>query len=100
MQTLSIHSLRNRYRLKGPEPERLRERLALVWDSVLEEGLEAAIARAGLAEDEHVCLRRVHAPVSLSLGRADSAMAADWSVALATAIEAAITGGGPAVIRY
>jgi len=100
MDALSIRILRNRYRLRGPEPQRLRERLGRVWNSVLDEGLDAAVARAGLAREEHLCLRRVHAPVALSAGRPDSALAVDWSVALASAIERAIAGGGAARIRY
>ncbi len=91
--------LRARYRLPAGETD-ARERLDRVLRDVVEEALEHALSRAGVATHEEVCIRHVHAPARLRLGAPDSTLTAEWSMALAEAIRAAIRGGGPDVVRY
>ncbi|HEX7241272.1 MAG TPA: hypothetical protein VF263_13440, partial [Longimicrobiaceae bacterium] len=99
MDALHVSRLRARYRLPAGETD-ARARLDRVLRDVVEEALEHALARAGVATHEEVCIRHVHAPARLRLGAPDSTLTAEWSMALAEAIRAAIRGGGPDVVRY
>lgn len=99
VDSLHVARLRARYRLPAGEPD-ARNRLDGLLREVLDEALEHALDRAGVAAHEEVCVRTVDAPVRLSLGAPDSALVAAWSVALAGAIRATLDAGGPDVVRY
>ena len=100
MNWLHVRTMRNRYRLRGGDTAALHARLARVLGDVLDEGLDAALARAGFSDDDQICIKRVHAPVRLSPTQSDWALAADWSLAVASALELALAGGGGGAVRY
>jgi hypothetical protein len=100
MSQLHVRTMRNHYRLRGGDSAALRARLGRVLEGVLDEGLDAALARIGIDGEDQICIRRVRAPVRLPAARSDWALATDWSLALADAIELALAGGGANVVRY
>ena len=91
METLHIRQFAARYRLPQSALAQ-RERLDKVLATILDEALERALERVGLASDEAICIRRLIVPVHLRLSRGDSALALDWSLALAGAIKRAAGG--------
>jgi len=100
MDTLHIRKFAVRYRLT-PSAEHERERLDKVLRAVVDEALELALERAGVAAHEEICLRSLAVPVRLRLSRGDSALAREWSNALAHALRRA-TGGvwSRHIVRY
>src|SRR5512140_2106321 len=99
MDTLHIHRMTTRYRLPASAREE-RTRLDRVLQQALDEVLELALDRAGVPTHEEICVRELHVPVSLRLASADSALAVDWSLALAEALRSTIESGGAGVVRY
>ena len=99
-ELLHLRRLRVRYRVGGDDPA-LRRRLDAVLERVLDEQLEAALARSGVPRDEEVCVRSLHVPIRLRLDGGEAGAAAAWSSALADAIASALAGGpGPDVVSY
>ncbi len=100
MDTLRIHHLTARYRLT-PSARVEREQLDKILGTVLEEALEQALFRVGIAEHEEICIRQLYVPVRLRLSKPESALVLTWSVALAEAIkQAAEQGRSTDVVRY
>ena len=82
MDVLRIGRFDARYHLP-PSAEGERERLDNVLRAAVDEALERALERAGVAAHEEICIRRLDVPVRLRLSRGDSALAADafiWRV--------------------
>ena len=92
MAQLNIHRLRTCYHLPGGDGD-MRARLDRVRDTVLREGLEAALDRLGVGSEGQVFIRRVGAPCEPLLSDSDAALGIDWSLALAQAIGAALQRG-------
>jgi hypothetical protein len=100
MGQVNIRRLHTCYHL-SVEDESLRARLDLIRAGMLGEGLEAALDRLGVDPEEEVCIRRVHATVTLRMNDSDSALELDWSLALARSIGRAVQGGAPIeMVRY
>ncbi|HZQ81917.1 MAG TPA: hypothetical protein VFB25_08080 [Gaiellaceae bacterium] len=94
-----IGSVGAHYRLPQSELD-ARSRLDALLRRALDEALDDALARVGIAPGEEICIRSVHAPARLRLAASDTALVADWSAALADALAAAITTGEPHAVRY
>ncbi len=88
MDTLHIRRFAARYHLTF-SAELERGRLDKVLRAVVDEALELALERAGVPAYEEICLRSLAVPVRLRLSRGDSALAREWSNALADAIRRA-----------
>jgi hypothetical protein len=100
MDSLQIRKLSQRCRIRGHDSEAARARLDRALHGMLEGGLDAALTDLLLQPSEHLCVRRVRAAVRLRTQRSDTAVAMDWSFALAQAIRLAVDGSGPDVVRY
>jgi hypothetical protein len=98
-QTLHVGRMKVRYRVSHDDVE-VRRRLDDLLDAVLGEGLEPALARAGVPADEEMCIRFVRAPARLRLEAGQAAAAAEWSAAIADAVAAALTAPRRDVVRY
>lgn len=99
VESRSIGRVHSTYRL--PETQlAARARLDALVERVLDAALDGALARAGVAPDEEVCIRSVGADARLRLASTDEALVAEWSNVLATALAAAIQTGEPGSIRY
>ena len=102
MTTLHINQFEAHYRLPASATHaRERERLDAVLKSTLDDVLEGALERAGVAMYEEVCIRHLYVPVRLSLAQADHALALAWSIALADALKRAADGErSEDIVRY
>jgi hypothetical protein len=99
VESRSIRRVHATYRL--PEAEiGARARLDALLRPVLDAALEGALARAGVAADEEVCIRSVEAGARLRLASTDATLLAEWSGALSDALAAAIRAGEPGAVRY
>lgn len=99
VETRSIGHVHSTYRLPETQLD-ARERLDALLDRVLDAALDGALARAGVAHDEEICIRSVATDAHLRLASTDEALVADWSAALAAALAAAIRSGEPGAVRY
>ncbi len=99
VESRSIGRFHASYRLPAAELD-ARTRLDALLERVLDAALDGALARAGVAPDEEVCVRSVAAGARLRLAATDVALVSDWSTALAEALAAAIGAGEPAAVRY
>ena len=100
MTALSIGRYHARYHLPRTASGE-RQRLDKVLAVVLEEALEGALERAGVATHEEICIRRLHSLVRLRLSATDVVLATSWGLALADAIERALEKGSPdTTVRY
>jgi hypothetical protein len=77
-----------------------KSRLDRVLRRLPDEGLEAALERAGVGDHEEVCIRAVDVPVRLRLGASEEFLASSWASAVAEAIGRVLAEGGPGVVRY
>ncbi len=101
MDTVTIGRMRTRYRLPARGADGLRTRLDAVRTELLEGALEAALDQAGTRDGEEICIRRLHVPVRLRGVRGDSALAADWAAAIASALTQTLSrDGGDQAVRY
>lgn len=100
MDTLHIRRLQHHSHIRGHATAAVRARVAGAFAAMLEEGLEAALLRAGIDLEEEICIRRVHMRNTLSLARSDRQLAMDLSMAWAGELQQLIQNGGAAVIRY
>lgn len=101
MDGFAIGRMHTRYRLPARGAEALRARLDGVQSEFVEGALEGAVEAAGAGPGEEVCVRRLHVPVRLRGARGDSALAADWAAAVATALgEALARGDDDLAVRY
>ena len=101
MDSVTIGRMRTRYRLPARGADGLRTRLDAVRTELLEGALEAALERAGARDGEEICIRRLQVPVRLRGVRGDSALAADWAAAIASALTQTLSrGGGDQAVRY
>src|SRR5262249_39410964 len=90
--------MRVRYRVVEDDPG-LRRTLDAVLERVLERSLEQALARAGVPDDEEICVRSLRVDVRMRLDRGEASAADAWGAALAEAIAAALAAGpGPNVV--
>lgn len=89
MVTLHVDRLRAVYHLP-PSRVASRARLDRVLERVRGEALDRALDALGLPDHELVCIRRVHAPLRLSLDASDAALTHAWSDALAAQIRLAL----------
>jgi hypothetical protein len=99
METLTVSRMRARYRLPV-DAGAARARLDGVLRTVLDEGLEHALAASGVPAHEEICIRSAHASVRVRGAAPDSAVMGAWSRALADALRETIARGGPDVVRY
>jgi hypothetical protein len=99
VESRSIGHVHSTYRLPETQLD-ARERLDALLERVLDAALDGALARAGVARDEEVCIRSVATDARLRLASTDEALVADWSAALAAALTAAILTGEPGAVRY
>lgn len=98
-ETLTIGHFHARYRLSRSAAGE-QERLDAALEATLSRAAEPALAAAGLAGDEIICLRSVSVPVRLRLSATDEALVTTWSDALAGAIADALARGGSDAVRY
>jgi hypothetical protein len=77
-----------------------RSSLDSALSAVLEETLERAIERSRVGGSELVCIRRLHVPVSVRGGAAQTAVADAWSAAIVTALEDTAARPAAGVVRY
>jgi hypothetical protein len=80
--------------------ERDQARLQQVMTDAVHRVLEGAIERAGVPRDGHLCIRDVHAVVTLGLRQPDSALADQVGNSIAAAIRAAASGPAPSAVYY
>ena len=80
--------------------ERDRPRLQGVLTDAVHRVLEGAIERAGVPRDGHLCIRDVHAAITVALRQPDSALANQVGESIAAAIRTAATGPAPSAIYY
>jgi hypothetical protein len=103
MAALRIRALHARYHLPRPRLA-ARQRLDRVLRCVVDQALDQALERAGVAPEEEICIRSVQAPVTLPLSATDATLVETWSGALADAIRRAAGPSGAApdsgVLRY
>lgn len=100
MTPASVHVERVTARYRVPPGGSERQRLDGVLGRVLGEALEPALAPLD-RDDEHICIRRVDAPVRLALTeRSDAALAAEWAETIAAAVSDRVQAGDPDVVRY
>ncbi len=99
MSDVAIRRLRARYRVPAPDDALVRG-LDAARAQALDGVLEHALARAGLAEGEELCIRRLQVSVRLSAGLPRSVLAEQWATAVAAAVAEAARRGGPDVVRY
>ena len=85
MHAIRIQRLRAHYHLP-PSAGGQRRRLDGLLASALNQSLEPALDRAGLAPDEHLCIRQLSVPVRLRLSAPDPSLVATWGGALADAL--------------
>ncbi|MQA90379.1 MAG: hypothetical protein GEU90_09095 [Gemmatimonas sp.] len=99
MTDLRLARLRARYRLPA-EDAAARRRLDSLLRVLVDDALEASVARSGIAPSEEICVRNVRALTNLGLSSSDPVLTAAWSVAIAESIRRTVDAGGPNVIRY
>jgi hypothetical protein len=73
------------YRLPSSRAGEAR-RLDGVLRDALDQSLETALERAGLADGTLICIRRIHVPVRVRLSSTDSALGAAWCAQVVEAI--------------
>ncbi len=82
---IQIRRFTAQYHLKAAQfPE--KPRLDRLLPEVAGDALELALERAGIGENEILCVRSLHVPVRLRLSRADSTLTAEWAQLLAEAV--------------
>lgn len=94
-----VGRMRVRYRAPHDDPA-LKRRLDAVLQSVLDEGLEPALARSGVSLEGNVCIRSVRSSAYLRLESGDPAAVAVWSAAIADAVHAELARAGANAVRY
>jgi hypothetical protein len=95
----SIAHVHSTYRL--PEAQLgARARLDALLERVLDAALDDALARAGVAPGEEVCIRTVATDARLRLASTDETLVAEWSAVLAASLAAAIRAGEPGAVRF
>ena len=99
MEEHSIAHFAARYRLPAGSDSASWDRLDRVLRDAVPAALETAFARLGIPEGEQVCVRRIDAPVRLSLAGSDEGIAAAWSLAITDALAATLA-RGDGVVRY
>lgn len=92
MQEVRIHKFETQYRLPQWALAEQR-RLDQLRATVLDEAFALALSRAGAPEESELCIRRLHALVSLRLDGTDASLTAAWVMALAEEIEGALRDG-------
>jgi hypothetical protein len=97
--SLDIRRLRARYRVAAGETAGVKDRLDRVLRRVLDGALDDALAAAGVAEGEEICVRAVDVAIRLDAGEPDGPLAELWSAAIAAALRDAIA-SGRGVVRY
>ena len=99
MQTLNIKQLSKLYHLHPQQRDRQRV-LDASLNEAIEEHLEFSLTEAGIADDEEICLRLVHVPLSFNFGQSQSATSQHWSSIISRHIRAELDRGGANVVRY
>ncbi|EAR22004.1 hypothetical protein [Nitrococcus mobilis] len=100
MDSVFIGHLETRYRLP---PSRMAERRRLdrILQAVLDESLERALERIGIAPEEELCIRRIQVLVRLPMNLTDPELTRAWSLALAEGVRDALDkGSSDSVARY
>ncbi len=100
MNAIHVRRVQMRCRVSsGREAE--RERAQRIFRDELTSAIEAAVAAAGISDDEQVCIRTIQLSARLWMGMTDDALRHEWAEALAAEIRRAIAGGDAwAVVRY
>jgi hypothetical protein len=99
MTAIAIDRLVARYVIPRSR-EREQARLQHVMADAVHRVLEGAIERAGVPRDGHLCIRDLHAAVTLALRQPDSALANQVGESIAAAIRAAASGPTPSAVYY
>ena len=77
-QTVEIRRFTTQYHLRPSQFDSKSTGSIVCCPEVVGSALELALERAGIRENEVVCIRSVYVPIRLRLSRADSALAAEW----------------------
>jgi hypothetical protein len=99
MLSIAIDRVKTRYRM-APAARREQPRVQRIVDEALFRVLEGAIERTGIGADSYICIRDVHAVVSVRLREPDSALANGVGDAIAAAIQRLIDHPSPSVVQY
>lgn len=99
MQTLNIKQLSKLYHLHPEQRDRQRLLDACLNDAI-EEHLEFALTEAGIDDEEEICLRLVHVPLSFNFGQSQSATSQHWSSIISRHVRLQLDKGGANVVRY
>lgn len=96
MAAIAVKHFHARLRADDSQRQRLNRVLALALD----DRLEAAVGRDGLADRGEICIREIHALVRLDLSESDDRLAARLALAIADAIATGAGQPSAGLVRY